>query len=82
MAKKSPEVEPKPQHDEYVENFRGLAAELHQPDEVMAMASGLPRETIMKQVDHLLDKHALDYPEIVIGYQLTRLEVEVVGMLV
>ena len=72
MAKKSPEVEPKPLHDEYVENFT-------------ALTNGLvdqPRDIVMKQVDHLLDKHALDYPEIVIGYQLTRLEVEVVGMLV
>lgn len=74
----SKEKEPaKPQHDEYVENFMALSGELHEPDEIMVMAKGLPREMIMEQVDHLLDKHALDYPEIVIGYQLGRLATEV-----
>lgn len=66
MAKKSPEVEPKPQHDEYVENFT-------------ALTNGLidqPREIVIKQVDHLLDKHALDYPEMVISWQLGRLLTE------
>lgn len=73
MAKPSFEIL-EPQHGEYVANFRGLAASLDYPES--------DRDTVMQQVDHLLDKHALDYPEIVIGYQLTRLEVEVVGMLV
>jgi hypothetical protein len=80
MAKK--EKEPIPQHDEYVEQFHALAGELHEPDEVMMFVSGLPREMIIKQVDHLLDKHALDYPEIVLNYQLGRLAIEVEGMLV
>lgn len=73
MAKKGFEIL-KPQHDEYVDNFTALTNGMNQGDQ--------PRDIVMKQVDHLLDKHAVDYPEIVIGYQLTRLEVEVVGMLV
>lgn len=71
MAKK--EKEPTPQHDEYVENFQALTNGMN--------LNSIPRDEGIAQVDRLLDKHALDYPEIVIGYQLTRLEVEVVGML-
>jgi hypothetical protein len=72
MAKKGFEIL-KPQHDEYVDNFTALTNGMNQGDQ--------PREIVMKQVDHLLDKHALDYPEILLGYLFTRLEVEVMEAL-
>lgn len=73
MAKKGFEVTT-PQHDTYVEQFTALTNGMNQGDQ--------ERDIVIKQVDHLLDKHALDYPEIVLGYLFTRLEVEVEGMLV
>jgi hypothetical protein len=73
MAKKGYEVL-KPQHDEYVESFTALTNGMNHGDQ--------PREIVIKQVDHLLDKHALDYPEIVLNYQLGRLAIEVEALLV
>jgi hypothetical protein len=55
-------------HEDYVQTFNALSNGLLFGDQ--------EREIVMQQADHLLDKHALDYPEIVIGYQLGRLLVE------
>lgn len=74
MAKKGFEVI-KPQHDDYVERFQTMAG-------VLINLVGKEELDMRNAIDTHLDKHALDYPEIVIEYQLTRLEVEVVGMLV
>lgn len=64
----------KPQHDEYVENFKALTNGLNNGSQ--------ERDIVMKQVDHLLDLHAADYPEIVMGYLATRLVNEAEEMLV
>lgn len=74
MAKKGFNVT-RPLHDEYVNRFETMA-------QVLPNLKGREELDMRNAIDTHLDKHALDYPEIVIGYQLTRLEVEVVGMLV
>ena len=68
MAKKGFQVT-RPNHEEYVENFR-------------ALTNGLidqPREIVFKQVDHLLDKHALDYPWILQDIIVRRFQEEVIA---
>lgn len=54
----------KPNHDEYVENFQALTNGLNNGSQ--------DRDIVMKQVDHLLDLHAADYPELITEYIVKR----------